>query len=75
MYYVVYKNGACQYCDTPNTKVWVSLISSGVCLMIIDAKEQRALILSRDSEGKKNVGWANLSEFGGYSDEEIEVLE
>ena len=75
MYYVIYPNGASQYCEAPNTKAWVSMISAGVCLMVINSSENKALILSQSPEGKKTIGWAVMDEFGGYSDEEIELLE
>ena len=75
MYYIIYENGASQYCEAPNIKGVVSMISAGACRMLIDGEKNRALIMNKDKDGKKNIGWATMTEFGGFSDEEIELLE
>ena len=74
MYYLVYKNGACQTASEVDISQIASMIHAGVLLMAIDTDKNRCLINNVGPEGV-SIGWATPPGFGDFPEEQIELLE
>lgn len=73
-YLINYTTGACQWAEHLRIADMVSLIGAGVVVSVIDVGQKKALI-SNDSEGKRNVGWADIPEYGSFDPSQLSILE
>jgi len=68
-YLINYNTGAIQHTDKLELGDMVSLISSGAVQSIVDIANKKALMANGS-----NIGWANIEEFGNFSQEELNKL-
>lgn len=74
-YLINYANGAVQYANKIDVGIMVSLLSAGQVMNVVDVRDKTALIINSSSEGKKDIGWAEMSEFGVIPEEGRKKLE
>lgn len=77
-YLLNYVNGACQWAEAVDLGSMASLLSAGVLTSLVDTKTKKALIINQaaSQEGNvKNIGWAEIPQYGAYDSKEIELLE
>lgn len=74
-YLINYVTGACQWAGQVDLASMASMIGAGVVVSVIDIDAKKALISNDNSEGQRNIGWADIPQYADIDPSQLSILE